>query len=456
MDTLAILLAAGIGERMKSKTHKVLHPILGLPMIEYIVRAVRDAGIARTIAVVGDRAQQVKDYLGDRVFFAIQDPSKGWGTAKAAQAAFDAVGSGPVFILLGDSPLIRAETLVNMRKAVEGGACAAVMTAVVDDPTGYGRILRDEAGNVCAIVEHKDATDAQRAIKEINSAALCVDGAALKEALPQIGNNNAKREYYLTDLIDILYRAGKRIATVRADEEEGVGINDRAQLARATALMRDRINAFHMQNGVTLLDPSHCDISPDVAIGADTVIHPGCSLMGKTTVGGECTLMPNSRLEDSTVGDRTRIDNSVLTRCTVGEGVAIGPFAHLRPDTTVGKHCRIGNFVELKNSVIGDKTRISHLTYVGDADVGEDINLGCGVVFSNYDGKKKHRCKVGDHAFSGCNVNLVAPVSVGERAYIAAGTTVTEDVPAGALAVGRAQPYIKEGWVEKRMSEGKL
>lgn len=441
---------------MRSKKHKVLHPILGTPIIDYVMAAARGAGIGRTVVVVGDRAEQVKGHLGGRAEYAPQDPSRGWGTAKAAQAAAGYIGDGPVFVILGDSPLIRAETLAQMRRAVEGGAAAAIMTSVVDDPTGYGRILRDDSGNVRGIVEERDATESQRGIREINSAALCCDGRALRECLPLIGNDNAKGEYYLTDLTAILYGRGGRIVSVRTDERDGVGVNTRAQLAEAAALMRRRINAAHMEGGVTIVDPERTDIGPNARVGQDTVIHPNCTLFGDTAVGSDCVLLPGCRLEDARVGDGVTIESSVLVGCSVGDGTTVGPFAYLRPGTTVGRQCRIGDFVELKNSVIGDLTRISHLTYVGDADLGEDINLGCGVVFSNYDGKNKHRSTVADRAFIGGNVNLVSPVSVGEGAYVAAGTTVTEDVPAGALAVGRARPYIKEGWVEARKKAGKL
>jgi len=456
MKSVAIVLAAGVGERMKSKKHKVLHEILGVPLIDYLLKTANDAGIGRTVVVVGNRAEQVCGHLGNRVEYAVQNPALGWGTAKAAQAGIGIAEDGPAFVLLGDSPLLRAETLIEMREAVQGGAAAAIMTSVVENPTGYGRILRDEEGNVCGIVEEKDATPEQRELREINSAALCVDGELLRECLPLIGNNNAKGEYYLTDLTGILYARGGKIVTVRTEESDGVGVNTRAQLAQATALMRERINRCHMDAGVTLIDPARTDIGPDVTIGEDTVIHPNCMLMGKTQIGEDCVLLPGCRFENALLGDSVRVESSLLQDCTVGSGTTIGPFANLRPGSALGERCRIGDFVEIKNSNIGDLTRISHLTYVGDSDLGKDINLGCGVVFSNYDGKNKARSTIADHAFIGGNVNLVSPVSIGESAYIAAGTTVTEDVPANALAVGRAKPYIKEGWVEARKKAGKL
>ena len=457
MNTTAIILAAGEGTRMKSKVHKVLHTLCGRAMVDYPIRTVRALGVERPVVVVGHAAECVRAHLSDAVDFAVQDKSTGWGTGHAVMSAQPFIpADGLVFILAGDMPLLRVTDLERMRDAVETGAAGAMLTAVAGDPTGYGRVLRDETGAVSAIVEHRDCTAEQLGVKEINASVYCFRASVLLSALPSIGNDNNQHEYYLTDVVSILRADGLRIEPIVVPMEDCMGINDRVQLSQATKVMQRRINERLMRAGVTIIDPDHTYIEDAVTIGQDTVVHPGCTLQGDTVIGSDCTLLPHCRMSNAVVGDATTVEASVLIDCRVGSHTTVGPNAYLRPKACVGNHCRIGDFVEIKNSNIGDGTKVSHLTYVGDADLGKNINLGCGVVFSNYDGKRKYRATVGDGAFIGCNVNLVSPVAVQAGAYIAAGSTITEDVPGGALAIARERQRNLEGWVEARKAEGKL
>lgn len=458
MERTAIILAAGEGTRMKSKLHKVLHPLCGKAMIDYPVEVVRQLGVEKTVVVVGHAAQSVREHLGSGAEFAVQDPATGWGTGHAVMCARPALEGrqGLVYILAGDMPLLQAEDLQKLGQAVEEGAAGAMLTAVAADPTGYGRVLRDETGAVRAIVEHRDCTPEQRKVCEINASVYCFRLDKLLSALPRLKNENNQHEYYLTDVVGILCGDGDRVLPVTVSMESCMGVNDRAQLSQVERVLRRRINENWMRSGVRLIDPEATYIDADVRIGRDTTIYPGCVLQGETQVGEDCTLYPNCRLNNARVGDGSTVESSVLLNCSVGCGTTVGPNAYLRPGAQVGDHCRIGDFVEIKNSVIGDGTKVSHLTYVGDADLGKGINLGCGVVFSNYDGKNKYRSSVGDGAFIGCNVNLVSPVHVGEDAYIAAGSTITKDVPAGALAIARSRQGNLSGWVEARKAEGKL
>jgi bifunctional UDP-N-acetylglucosamine pyrophosphorylase/glucosamine-1-phosphate N-acetyltransferase len=458
MDQTAIILAAGEGTRMKSKVHKVLHPLCGRALVDYPLRAAAALGVEKTVVVVGHAADSVRAHLAGRAVFAVQDPATGWGTGHAVMSAREHLEGrkGLVYILAGDMPLLEGEDLMGLKAAVEAGAAGAMLTARAEDPAGYGRVLRDGTGAVRAIVEDRDCDPAQRAVKEVNAAIYCFRVEKLLAALPRLKNENSQGEYYLTDVVGILRGDGERVVPVEIPMERCMGVNDRAQLAQAARAMRRRINNRLMRAGVTLIDPEATYIDDTVVIGQDTTVYPGCTLMGETVIGEGCTLYPNCRMENARVGDGTTVESSVLLNCAVGSATTVGPNAYLRPQTRVGDHCRIGDFVEIKNSVIGNGTKVSHLTYVGDADLGERINLGCGVVFSNYDGKKKYRADVGDDAFIGCNVNLVAPVHVEAGAYIAAGSTITKDVPAGALAIARSRQANLNGWVAARKAEGKL
>lgn len=457
MNTTAIILAAGEGTRMKSKVHKVLHTLCGRAMVDYPVRIARELGVERPVVVVGHAADSVRAHLGDTVDFAVQDKATGWGTGHAVMSAQAFIpDDGLVYILAGDMPLLRTPDLARMRDAVEAGAAGAMLTAIADDPTGYGRVLRDDTGAVSAIVEHRDCTPEQRTVKEINASVYCFRAEALLSALPRIKNENNQHEYYLTDVVSILRADGERIEPVVVPMEDCMGVNDLVQLSQAAKTMQRRINERLMRSGVTLIDPDNTYIEETVTIGQDTVVYPGCTLQGETAIGSDCTILPHCRMSNAIIGDGTTVEASVLIDCRVGSHTTVGPNAYLRPKANVGDHCRIGDFVEIKNSNIGDGTKVSHLTYVGDADLGKNINLGCGVVFSNYDGKRKYRSTVGDDAFIGCNVNLVSPVSVEAGAYIAAGSTITKDVPGGALAIARERQRNLSGWVETRKAEGKL
>jgi bifunctional UDP-N-acetylglucosamine pyrophosphorylase/glucosamine-1-phosphate N-acetyltransferase len=448
----SIILAAGEGTRMKSKRPKVLHQVCGYPIIEYVVRAASEVSGDLPVVVVGHRAEEVKQYLGERVRYAYQPQLLGTGHAVMMAQPVLKDAEGYVVILAGDAPLIRGCTLQQMvQHAVQGGYGAVVLSAVVDDPTGYGRIIRDDDGDLERIVEHRDATEEQRRIREVNSSIYCFDVQLLFSSLERLDNRNSQGEYYLTDVIEVMKRHGVKVGVLMAqDADEVLGINTRGQLAEVDRKMRLRINRSHMDRGVTIIDPEHTYIGPDVVIGCDTVVYPGNVLEGSTIIGEDCVLYPNNRVVNSVIGNGVQLQASVVLDSRIGDATTVGPYAYLRPGSVIGNGVRIGDFVEIKNSSIGDGTKISHLTYVGDAEVGKGVNLGCGVVFVNYDGVKKHRTVVEDKAFIGCNVNLVAPVRVGQEAYIAAGSTITEDVPGKALAIARERQINKEGWVERR------
>lgn len=448
MDTSVVILAAGEGTRMKSALHKVLHPLVGRPMIQWVMEATR--GISdKPIIVVGHKKESVMD-AARGALFAIQEPLLGTGHAMMAAMPKLADKKGYVLAAAGDMPLIQAETYEKMVELAKAkNASCVVMTTLLENPAGYGRIVRDGEGRIVRIVEDRDANEVQKQICEINSAVYCFHIQSLLEKLPKLTNDNAQNQYYLTDVIQMMAEGGERVEALVVDSDECQGINDRVQLAAAEAVLRRRINERLMREGVTMMNPENIYIGPEVVVGRDTVIYPGNHLEGKTRIGANCILYPGSRILDSEVGDGCTVQSAVMEGASVDENTTVGPFAYLRPNSFVGKGCRIGDFVELKNARIGDGTKVSHLTYIGDGVVGERVNVGCGVVFSNYDGKKKYVSTVGDDVFIGCNVNLVAPVQVGDGAYIAAGSTVTTDAPGGALYIARSRPTVKEGWVDK-------
>lgn len=458
MDIMAIILAAGEGTRMKSKTHKILHTLCGRAMIDYSVDAFKELGVDQPIVVIGHAADSVREHLGTQVQFAVQDKATGWGTGHAVMSAIPLLQGkkGLVYVLGGDMPLVRADALQQMGEAVQNGVACAMLTAIADDPAGYGRILRDEKGDVSAIVEQRDCTPEQKQVREICSLGFCFDIEKLLTVLPRLSRNNNQNEYYLTEAVEILRADNERVVPIVIPMEDSLGVNDRVQLADCTKVLQHRINQRLMYSGVTLIDPASSYIDDTATVGADTVIYPNCVLQGNTRIGSDCVIYSNCRMSNAVVGDGSTVESSVLTDCQVGNHTTVGPNAYLRPKTVVGDHCRIGDFVEVKNSNIGNGTKVSHLTYVGDADLGERINLGCGVVFSNYDGKSKYRSTIGDDAFIGCNVNLISPVNVAADSYIAAGSTITQDVPAQALAIARSKQTNLTGWVKKRREDGKL
>ncbi|TRY24660.1 bifunctional UDP-N-acetylglucosamine diphosphorylase/glucosamine-1-phosphate N-acetyltransferase GlmU [Brevibacillus sp. LEMMJ03] len=453
----AVVLAAGQGTRMKSKLYKVLHPVCGKPMVQHVVDTLASMRVEDVIVVVGHGADAVRSTLGERVTYALQKEQL--GTAHAVQQAvpFLQAKEGTTFILYGDVPLLSEETLTALlRYHEEQQAAATVLTAVVPDPTGYGRIVRSETGEVLRIVEHKDATPSERAIREINTGIYCFDNQKLLKALAQVKNDNAQGEYYVTDCIGILRQAGEKVAAFEAvDPDETMGVNDRAQLAEAEAYMRRRIAVRHMKNGVTIVDPASTYIEADVVIGADTVIQPGTFLRAGTTIGADCVIGPQADLTNVQVADHVTISYSVMVDARVEADSTVGPFAYVRPGTEIGPNVKIGDFVELKNAKIGKGTKVPHLSYVGDAEIGEGVNIGCGTITVNYDGAVKHKTVVMDGSFIGCNTNLVAPVTVGQNAYVAAGSTITQDVPDEALAIARERQVNKPGYANKLPRKGK-
>ncbi|WP_214701490.1 MULTISPECIES: bifunctional UDP-N-acetylglucosamine diphosphorylase/glucosamine-1-phosphate N-acetyltransferase GlmU [unclassified Exiguobacterium] len=451
MERFAVILAAGKGTRMKSKLYKVLHPVLGKPMVEHVVDQLDQIGVSRQIVIVGHGAEAVQDTLGTRVEYAVQEEQLGTGHAVQMAEAELAGKSGATLVVCGDTPLLTAETLEALLAHHEAQqAKVTVLTAIADDATGYGRVVRGEDGNVTKVVEHKDASEAELAINEINTGTYVFDNELLFDALKQVGNNNAQGEYYLPDVISIAKEAGEVVAAhIAPTFDETIGVNDRVALSQAEAIMRKRTNERLMREGVTFMDPASTYISPDVVIGSDTVIYPGTVILGKTTIGSECVIGPNSDIRNSVIEDHAVVRQSVVTDSRIGEAAQVGPFAHLRQQAVLGANTRVGNFVEIKKSTFGDGAKASHLSYIGDASIGERVNLGCGSITVNYDGKNKFETVVEDDAFVGCNVNLIAPVKVGKGAIVAAGSTITSDVPEEALAIARERQTNKEGYTKR-------
>ena len=436
---------------MKSSTSKVLHEIFHKPLVYYPIEAARYAGAQEVCLVVGHKSEEVMKTFGDTVKYALQ--AERLGTGHAVMQAMDFIGDdGEILVLYGDTPLITAQTIEKMlafhRKKKNA---VTVLSALVDDPTGYGRIVRDESKHFVKIVEQKDATDEEKRITEINGGMYVFEAKHLKSALSKITNNNKQQEYYLTDTIEILLHEGYNVDAIAImNPDDILGVNSREQLAQATAIMKQRINRKHMDNGVTLIDPHHTYIDPEVEIGQDTVIEPGCIIEGNTSIGENCIIGYNTKIRNCTVGNSVDIESSMLIDSQIDEGCHIGPFAYIRPNSHIGAKVKIGDFVEIKNATIGEGTKVSHLTYIGDADIGCDVNFGCGTVVVNYDGEKKHRTTIKDHAFIGCNTNLVSPVVIEENVYTAAGSTITQDVPKNSLAIARARQEIKPEWVTKK------
>ena len=452
-NIFAIVLAAGQGTRMKSKLYKVLHPVCGKPMVQHVVDHIGTLNVERIVTIVGHGAEMVKDRLGEQSEYVLQ--AEQLGTAHAVQQAEPILGTleGTTLVVCGDTPLIRPETMKALFDYhTSQNAKATILTTVASDPTGYGRILRDVKGNVAQIVEQKDATEEQRKVTEINTGTYCFDNKALFEALKLVKNDNAQGEYYLPDVIEILQKQGEIVAAYVTDNfDETLGVNDRFALSQAEEIMRARINERHMRNGVTIINPATTHISADAVIGSDTVIQPGCIIEGNTVIGEDCVIGPNSHIVNSTIGHATTIHSSVVLDSTVGNETAVGPFAHLRPASSLGDHVKVGNFVEVKKSKLGDNTKVSHLSYIGDAEVGDNCNIGCGTITVNYDGRNKFKTTIENDVFVGCNSNLVAPVTLGEGSFVAAGSTITKDVPADALALARARQENKLNYVSNKL-----
>ncbi|KAF1295221.1 UDP-N-acetylglucosamine diphosphorylase/glucosamine-1-phosphate N-acetyltransferase [Enterococcus sp. JM4C] len=447
----AIILAAGKGTRMKSKLYKVLHPVAGKPMVEHIINRVVETQPTEIITIVGHGAEMVKEQLGERSQYALQAEQLGTGHAVLQAEPFLKGKKGTTLVISGDTPLLTTETLNNLFEYHQGKkASATILTAHAEDPTGYGRILRDHVGIVKKIVEQKDASIEEARVQEINTGTYCFDNEALFEALSKVGTNNVQGEYYLTDIIEILKNQGQTVAAYQTESfEESLGVNDRVALANANKSMRERINTMHMMNGVSFIDPASTYIDEGVKIGADTIIEAGVHIKGTTVIGEDCFIGANSQIVDSTIENNVKIYSSSIEESFVKDHADIGPYAHLRPKAEIGEGAHIGNFVEIKNATIGEKTKVGHLTYVGDATLGKEINVGCGVVFVNYDGKKKYRTTVGDHSFIGSAANLVAPLTLADNTAIAAGSTITKDVPEYALGIARARQENKENYAKR-------
>lgn len=447
---VAVILAAGKGTRMRSKLPKVLHKVGGKAMLQHVIDASTAAGADDKVVIIGHGAELVEEMVAGQAKTALQAEQLGTGHAvlQTKEALKDFVGTA--MILCGDTPLLDGEELRKFYEAHQAsGAAATVMTAIMDNPTGYGRIIRDSAGDVCAIVEQKDATEEQKAVKEINTGIYCIECPLMFEVLETITPNNAQGEYYLTDILDKLYSAGKKVGgVVTADSDMVMGINSRKQLSVAEAVMRNRILDKLMDSGVTIMDPASTFIEASVKIGQDTIIYPYTWLEGNTEIGEDCEIGPNCRFTNVKMGDGNKIQFTYAHDCEVKNNVTAGPYIHLRPDTVISDNVKIGNFVEVKNSNVGVGTKLPHLTYIGDSDIGSGVNMGCGCITVNYDGKKKHRTVVGDNSFVGCNTNLVAPVTVEANTYIGAGSTITKDVPEDALGIARARQKNIEGWAK--------
>lgn len=447
MSTKTIILAGGSGSRMKSKNHKVLHKIYDKTLLDYVVKASCGTEI---IVVVGHQADNVKNSLGydNSIQFALQ--SEQLGTGHAVMMAKEHIDEDShVFVLCGDTPLLTKETLDKLLEYhIKNNNAISLASTNLDNPTGYGRIIRRN-DKVVKITEHKDLVGDEVNITEVNTGVYCFQGSVLKELLAKISNNNSQNEYYLTDTLEIACNTGYNVgAIVFPDYSQFVGINTKLQLHEATKLMQQRINNRHMENGVIIVDSNTSYIGDDVVIGMDTVIYPNSSLFGKCVIGEDCEIT-GSKLEDMVVGDSVTITNSVCVKSSVGSHTSVGPFAYIRPDCQIGEKVKIGDFVEVKNAVIGNNTKASHLSYIGDATLGNNINIGCGTITVNYDGKKKARTVIEDGAFVGCNSNLIAPVTVESNSVVAAGTTVTKVVKTGSLAIGRVRQENLEGWVRR-------
>ncbi len=451
MNVCAVVMAAGEGKRMKSRHAKVVHPAAGKPLISWVRDALLQAGANDQVYIVGHKQEEVRAVLGEDVAFVLQEKQLGTGHAVLQASHFLEGRDGCTLVLCGDAPLITAGTLQAVLHRFAESRCAAiVITAEAPDPTGYGRIIRDGTGTVQAIVEHRDATAEQRQIREINAGMYCFNTALLLSALGKIGCCNQQQEYYLTDTISVLIGEGHRVEAFQISYDEIIGVNDRVQLQEASQVLNRRILKRHMQNGVTIIDPASTWIEDGVAIDPDVRILPGCSLSGQTVVGSEAVIGPDTHLNDVQVGCRAKLDHVTADDCTIDEDAAVGPYARIRPGSLIGPKCLIGNFVEIKNSTIGAGTLIAHQCYIGDADVGEDVNFGSGCSIANYDGRAKSRTMIGSHAFIGSNCSLVAPVSVADNTYVAAGSTITETVPEYSLAIARSRQINKENWVISR------
>lgn len=451
MYKCALILAAGQGKRIKSDLPKVLHKVCGKEMVNHVIDTLRKENIEDINVIIGKGADLVKENTKSRnISYSLQEEQLGTGHAVKCAIDFLKGKRGTVAIFNGDAPLITEETIEELFKThKENGNSATILTSILNDASGYGRIIR-KGNEVLKIVEHKDCNDEELKVKEINSGMYCFEIESLVECLGNLSNNNSQGEYYLTDVIGMLKEKNEKVGALVISYEETLGVNSRVQLAEVEAVLRKRINNKHLENGVTIIDPNTTYIGIDVEIGQDTIIYPGNVLEGNTVIGKNCVLYPNSRINNSVIGESVDIQSSVILESKIGNQTTVGPFAYIRPGSIIGNNVRVGDFVEIKKSTIGNNTKVSHLTYVGDAEVGEGCNFGCGTVTVNYDGKNKNKTIIGNNSFIGCNTNLISPVTVEDNTYIAAGSTITNNVKSGELAVARAKQRNIEGWVDKK------
>ncbi|MFH1258217.1 MAG: bifunctional UDP-N-acetylglucosamine diphosphorylase/glucosamine-1-phosphate N-acetyltransferase GlmU [Elusimicrobiota bacterium] len=450
-----VILAAGAGTRMKSALPKVLHPLSGKPMLAYLLAAAISLKPQQIVVVIGRKGEEIKKFLQDKgsnISWVVQE--KQLGTADALRKAENKLKnfSGDVLILCGDTPLLQTATLKNfVGFHRRGKSVLTVLTVNKEAPFGYGRILHSEDGRVIGIVEEKDADSLQRRIKEVNSGVFCLDNLSLWPVLKKIKADNLKKEYYLTDAVGLLAGQGRPVKSFLAgDEQELLGINSRKELAIAESVIQRRITENLMRSGVTIIKPETVYIELGVSVGRDTVILPGSILIGSTKIGSGCRIGPYSYIEDSILGKQVEVRASFLYKAEISDQVKVGPYSHLREKSVLKRNVRVGNFTEVKKSVIGSGTKVSHLSYIGDAALGKKINVGAGVITCNYDGRNKHHTDIGDGVFVGSNVNLVAPLKIGRQAVIGAGSTITDDIPAYGLALARSLQIVKKNWVKKR------
>ncbi len=460
MKPTVVILAAGLGTRMKSGLAKALHALAGRPLVRHVLAAAAAIDPGKIIVILGHQAERVKEACeGFGAEFVVQREQL--GTGHAVRHAGDAIAGapGPVVVLCADTPLLTPETLTRLvEQHARSKATMTLLTANVIEPSGYGRVVRGRAG-VMAVVEEKDATKAQKRIREVNAGIYCFEKKFLLSALGMIGKENAQGEYYLPDTVGLARKKRLKVSALLCeDPEEILGVNSRADLSRAEKTVRERTNRQWMLAGVTMVDPESTFVGSDVTLGRDVTLYPNVMLEGKTSVGEGSTIYPGSRIVDSVIGKGVTVrDHSVIAESTIADNASVGPFAHLRPETVIGERARIGNFVEVKKSVIGEGSKANHLSYIGDATVGKDVNIGAGVITCNYDGFEKHRTAIEDNVFVGSDAQLVAPVTIGKGAVVAAGATITKNVPSDALAISRTAQVNKEGVaaLRRKMKQGK-
>ena len=447
----AVILAAGQGTRMKSKLYKVLHPVAGRPMVQHVIDQIKTVQLDKIVTVVGFGADKVIEHIGDESDFVTQKQQLGTGHAVLQAEDLLKDKDGTTIVVCGDTPLITSDTYKALFDHHEkSGAKATILTAEALHPFGYGRVIRNNANEVEKIVEQKDATEKELLTTEINTGTYCFDNKALFAALKLVSNDNTQGEYYLPDVIEILKGQMEKVTAFQTpDFEETLGVNDRVALAQAEKTMKKRINEKHMRNGVAIIDPDNTYIHPEVKIEQDAVIHPGTIIKGNSVIKTNAEIGPNSEISNCFIGEGTVVKQSVANDSKIGDRVKIGPFAHIRPESAIGNQAKIGNFVEVKKTTLGDDSKVSHLSYIGDAQVGRNVNVGCGTITVNYDGKHKFLTTIEDDAFIGCNSNLIAPVTVGKGSYVAAGSTITKNVPDDSLSIARARQTNKDGYATK-------